>query len=94
VVAFEGAQLELRRVRPEGEAAPPQEILFRHDPRDVLGPLSEGRAPRQARRWFGRLRATLGANGEVEWERVEDPRLAELNADEPTLAEDGLGADA
>src|SRR5262245_40131364 len=91
VVAFERAQLELRRVRPEGEAVPPQEVFFRHDPRDLLGPLSEGRAPRQARRWFGRLRATMGAGGEVEWERIEDTHLAELNADD---SEDGLAAEA
>ena len=85
VVAFERVQLELRRIRPAGEAAPPQEVFFRHDPRDVLGPLSEGRAPRQARRWFGRLKATLGADGQVEWERVDDPRLAELSAEDPCL---------
>lgn len=83
VVAFERAQLELRRVRPEGEPVPPQEVVFKHDPRDVLGPLTEGRAPRQARRWFGRMRASLGADGEVEWTRVEDPLLAELNAADP-----------
>ena len=85
VVAFERVQLELRRIRPEGEAVPSQEVYFRHDPRDVLGPLSEGRAPRQARRWFGRLRASLGADGEVEWERIDDPRLAELTAADPCL---------
>ena len=37
----------------------------------------------QYARWFGRLRATMSATGEVEWARVEDPRLAELNADDP-----------
>lgn len=86
VVAFERVQLELRRVRPAGEPAPAQEVFFRHDPRDVLGPLSEGRAPRQARRWFGRLRATLGQGGEVEWERIDDPRLAELTVEDPCLS--------
>jgi hypothetical protein len=85
VVAFERVQLELRRVRPEGEEAPPQEVFFRHDPRDVLGPLSEGRAPRQARRWFGRLRASLGPDGEVAWERIDDPRLAALTVEDPCL---------
>jgi hypothetical protein len=85
VVAFERVQLELRRARPEGDAVPPQEVLFRHDPRDVLGPLAEGRAPRQARRWFGRLRASLRPDGEVEWERIDDPRLAELTAEDPCL---------
>lgn len=85
VVAFERVQLELRRIRPAGEATPPQEVFFRHDPRDVLGPLSEGRAPRQARRWFGRLKATLRTDGQVEWERVDDPRLAELSAEDPCL---------
>jgi hypothetical protein len=84
VVAFERVQLELRRVRPEGDAVPPQEVFFRHDPRDVLGPLSEGRPPRQARRWFGRLRAQMGAGGEVEWTRIDDPALAALAA-EPCL---------
>jgi hypothetical protein len=85
VVAFERMQLELRRVRPEGEEVPAQEVFFRHDPRDVLGPLSEGRAPRQARRWFGRLRARLDADGEVEWTRIEDPRLDELAVEDPCL---------
>jgi len=85
VVAFERVQLELRRVRPEGEEVPSQEVFFRHDPRDVLGPLSEGRAPRQARRWFGRLRARLAADGEVEWTRIDDPRLDELTTADPCL---------
>jgi len=85
VVSFERVQLELRRVRPEGEEVPSQEVFFRHDPRDVLGPLSEGRAPRQARRWFGRLRASLGAAGEVEWQRIDDPHLDELTAADPCL---------
>jgi hypothetical protein len=84
VAAFERVQLELRRVRPSGEEAPPQEVFFRHDPRDVLGPLSEGRPPRQARRWFGRLRAAIGEQGEVEWTRIDDPALAALAA-EPFL---------
>lgn len=82
VVAFERAQIELRRVRPDGVEVPPQELFFRHDPRDVLGPLAAGRAPRQARRWFGRVRASLGPDGEMEWTRIEDPALAAL-AEEP-----------
>lgn len=78
VVHFERVQLEVRRVRPEGEEVPVQEVFFRHDPRDVLGPLAEGRPPRQARRWYGRLRARPGADGTVEWTRVEvDPSLPE-----------------
>jgi hypothetical protein len=85
VVAFERAQLELRRVRPEGEEIPAQEVFFRHDPRDILGPLSEGRAPRQARRWFGRLQATMGPDGEVAWTRIDDPRLDALAAADPCL---------
>jgi hypothetical protein len=84
VVAFERVQLELRRVRPSGEETPAQEVFFRHDPRDVLGPLSEGRPPRQARRWFGRLRAEMRDDGEVEWTRIDDPGLAAL-APEPFL---------
>lgn len=84
VVAFERVQLELRRVRPSGEETPAQEVFFRHDPRDVLGPLSEGRPPRQARRWFGRLRAEMRDDGEVEWTRIDDPALAALAA-EPSL---------
>ena len=72
VVGFEKALLELRRARPGNRPAPPQTIHFRHDPRVVLGALAEGRyPPRRTRDRPFVLRATLAADGTLEWSSVK-----------------------
>jgi len=68
VVAFERAMLELRRARPGNRLPPPQTIRFRHDPRIVLGMLSEGRSlPRRLRERPCVLQAVLTPDGTVDW---------------------------
>jgi hypothetical protein len=69
VIGFERALLELRRVRPQGEAPAPQQITFRHDPRTVLGPLKAGRRPgKRVRTRPFVVKASLDEQGEVVWE--------------------------
>lgn len=72
VVAYERARLELIRVRPPGEGPPPQTVAFEHDPAQLLTCLAAGRRPRGIRPLACELIISVGADGELVWERAPD----------------------
>jgi hypothetical protein len=76
VVAYERARLELIRVRPPGEGPPPQTVAFEHDPAQLLTCLAAGRRPWAIRPLPCALVISVGADGELVWERAAAPAAA------------------
>lgn len=72
VVAYERAMLALRRVRPNGTRPPSRQVRFRHDPRQLLAPLSRGERPRRIPKRSCMLSGALTADGSVEWRVVDE----------------------
>lgn len=67
VVAYERANLELRRPRTGEDAPEPQFIRFHHDPEKLFARLSEGKRPRAIAARSCVLAGRLDQDGEVEW---------------------------
>jgi hypothetical protein len=72
VLAYERAELELKRPHPRGRAPRPQLVPFRHDPRALLSALARGRRPRAVPAHACTLVATLDREGNVRWDMQED----------------------
>jgi hypothetical protein len=68
VVAYERAELELKRPLPHGQAPAPQLAHFRYDPLILLSALANGRRPRAVPAHPCALVATLDADGNVHWD--------------------------
>jgi hypothetical protein len=68
IVAYERANLELRRPRTNCDAAQPQYIKFDHDPVVLLPQLMSGRRPRAVPALSCFLVGSLGHNGAVQWD--------------------------
>jgi hypothetical protein len=77
VLAYERAELELKRPHPRGQVPRPQLVPFRHDPHALLSALARGRRPRAVPARACTLAATLDTEGNVRWDVQEDePRPA------------------
>jgi hypothetical protein len=72
VLAYERAELELKRPHPRGQVPRPQLVRFRHDPRALLSALARGRRPRAVPARACTLAATLDIEGNVRWDIQED----------------------
>jgi hypothetical protein len=68
IVAYERANLDLRRPRTHGDAPEPQVVRFAHDPVTLFTRLMRGKAPRAVPARSCRLVGSLGPDGEVRWE--------------------------
>lgn len=71
VLAYERAELELKRLRPRGQPPRPQRVTFRHDPHALLSALARGRRPRAVPARACTLVATLDAGGDIRWKVCE-----------------------
>lgn len=80
VLAYERAELELKRPLPRGQAPRPQLVRFRHDPRALLSALARGRRPRAVPARACTLVATLDAEGNVRWDVRPPPRRSPSKA--------------
>jgi hypothetical protein len=67
IVAYERANLELRRPRTNGDAPEPQFVKFDHDPLILLPQLMSGKRPRVVPALSCLLVGSLGQDGEVQW---------------------------
>jgi hypothetical protein len=75
IVAYERAELELKRACPQGDAdalPPPQLVRFRYDPSIILSSLARRRRPRAVPRHDCTLVATLDAEGNINWNMREE----------------------
>jgi hypothetical protein len=68
VVAYERAELELKRPLPRGQVPAPQLAHFRYDPLILLSALAQGRRPRAVPAHACTLVATLDTDGNVHWD--------------------------
>jgi hypothetical protein len=70
IVGYERAELELKRPRPQSDAAalpPPQHVRFRFDPSSILSALAQRRRPRAVPPRDCTLVATLDSEGNINW---------------------------
>jgi hypothetical protein len=67
IVAYERANLELRRPRTNGDAPEPQFVKFNHDPVILLPQLMSGKDLRVVPDLSCLLIGSLGPHGEVQW---------------------------
>lgn len=75
IVAYERAELELQRPRPDAAALPPPQIVeFRYDPIALFTSLTRQRRPRAIPPLDCALTGTLDRDGQIRWQ---------LRADEP-----------
>ena len=68
IVAYERANLELRRPRTNGVSAEPQFVKFDHDPVTLFTKLLSGKPPRAVPALSCRMVGSLGQDGEVQWD--------------------------
>lgn len=80
VLAYERAELELKRPRPRGQMPRPQFVPFRHDPHALLSAIARGRRPRAVPARACTLVATLDAEGNVRWDIHEDEAKPDRDA--------------
>jgi hypothetical protein len=81
VVAYERAQLELLKPRPDGTSATLL-VRFRHDPVWLLGELVAGRPPRDVLENPCVVAGTVAPGGRITWRVVEGrPTAARIDAD-------------
>jgi hypothetical protein len=85
VLAYERAELELKRPRPGGRAPRPRLVPFRHDPRALLSALARGRRPRAIPLRACTLVATLDTEGNVRWDIQEDEAKPERDAPDNSM---------
>jgi hypothetical protein len=76
VVAYERANLELRRPRVGGQTPPPQTVSFRHDPTALLACLLNERRPRALPVRPCTLVGATDDEGNVEWRTLEESATA------------------
>ncbi|HEY6188620.1 MAG TPA: hypothetical protein VIW80_13265 [Pyrinomonadaceae bacterium] len=67
IVAYEQANLELRRPRTNGDTPEPQFVKFDHDPVTLLPQLMNGKCPRGVPALSCLLVGSLDQNGKVQW---------------------------
>jgi hypothetical protein len=72
IVAYERANLTLRRPRTNGDAAEPQFVKFDHDPVTLLPLLMNGKSPRAVPALSCFLVGSLGLDGKVQWQLSTD----------------------
>ena len=72
VVAYERAELELKRPRPQRLPPSPQRVRFRHHPASLLTALARRRVPRAIPVCECTLVATLDSDGQVQWAEASD----------------------
>jgi hypothetical protein len=68
IVAYERANLNLRRPRTDDVANEPEFVKFEHDPAELFEQLTKGRKPRAVPALECTLSGGVNAAGEVEWE--------------------------
>jgi hypothetical protein len=68
IVAYERANLELRRPRTNGDVPQPQLVKFDHDPVTLFTQLMSGRRPRTVAALPCLLVGSLSPDGEVQWQ--------------------------
>lgn len=68
IVAYERADLELRRPRVNGDVPETQFVKFDYDPVSLLDQMVKGKRPRAVSPLSCRLVGRLGQDGEVQWE--------------------------
>jgi len=78
IVAYERANLDLRRPRTNGDAPAPQFVRFDHDPVTLFTQLMRGQAPRAVPALSCRLVGSVGHDGEVQWDISTSGRRSRL----------------
>jgi hypothetical protein len=72
IVAYERANLELRRLRTSGDTPEPQFVKFEHDPATLLTQLMSGKCQRNVPASSCLLVGSLDQDGEVQWDISTD----------------------
>jgi hypothetical protein len=79
VAAYERAQLELLKPRPDGEV-PAQIVRFRHDPVALLSELAAGRTPAGLPENPCVVAGTLDPEGRITWRVIEGNRVGSVES--------------